>query len=118
MEVVGKSGCKLSVVNFNNLMNGYYKNRNINIVVTIFPEMSRKGIHPNAVTCSTLINGLCKANLLQYAHKLFREMQLHGIPPDAITYSSLLPWLYKNACTDEEWRCGRRCRDMKLLPIL
>ena len=66
------------------------KKKRIVEALSLFKEMSSKGLTPNVVTYTTLIGGLCIVGMTQAAQELLLEMQIRGQVPNCDTYATLL----------------------------
>ena len=56
-----KAVCSPDVVAYTTVIDGFFKERNVNKACDIFNEMVQQGISPNLVTYNSVVDALCKA---------------------------------------------------------
>ncbi|MQM22736.1 hypothetical protein Taro_055793 [Colocasia esculenta] len=60
------------------------------IVLTLYREMSRCRISPNAYTLNMVMRALCNSGRIEHALKLFDEMEKKGFGPMVSTFNTLI----------------------------
>ncbi|XP_074263938.1 pentatricopeptide repeat-containing protein At1g20300, mitochondrial-like [Silene latifolia] len=89
------------VVDYNNLIKGWCRIKNIWKAESVFREMKRKGIVPNVYTYNILIDGLCRRWEIKRAHDVLSVMIEKGCQPNAATFNNLLSHYVKFGTTEQ-----------------
>ncbi|CAG8438002.1 6823_t:CDS:2 [Ambispora gerdemannii] len=75
---------------FNNLLNAYKRNLDVEGALRVYREMREKGVRPDIVTYNSLIDLFAKKKEMSKGRELYREMIEIGVTPDMMTFSTLL----------------------------
>eukprot|EP00258_Populus_trichocarpa_P039685 XP_024455704.1 pentatricopeptide repeat-containing protein At2g15980 [Populus trichocarpa] len=101
-EVFGLESCELgekmrrgfrvrpNVHSFNELMVGFYRNGEVEMVEEIWSEMERFGCVANGFSYGVLIAVFCEGGRLSEAERLWDEMRVKGIMPDVVAYNTII----------------------------
>uniref|UniRef100_A0A0E0EZG4 NADPH-protochlorophyllide oxidoreductase n=1 Tax=Oryza meridionalis TaxID=40149 RepID=A0A0E0EZG4_9ORYZ len=99
--------CPPDVVSYTTVINGFFKEGDLDKAYGTYHEMLDRGILPNVVTYSSIIAALCKAQAMDKAMEpkeaigFLKKMHSDGVEPDVVTYNSLMDYLCKNGrCTE------------------
>jgi leucine-rich PPR motif-containing protein len=75
-------GCPPDVVAYNIVINGLFREGQVDKAYNLFREIDNQGILPTVVTYNTVINGLCKAQAVDRAEGVLRQMVHKGVKPN------------------------------------
>eukprot|EP01018_Ginkgo_biloba_P011387 Gb_11871 [translate_table: standard] len=76
--------------NYNILLCGWCKMRNLEQARAIFYEMTDTGLEPDMVTYNTLLNGYAKTGEIGLALDFLGVMKKRGCPPNTMSYTNLV----------------------------
>jgi len=82
--------CSPTVVAYNTVINGFFKEGDVAKACDLFNEMMQRGISPNLVTYNSVVHALCKARAMDKAEAVLRQMVDKGVLPDNRTYNNLI----------------------------
>jgi len=82
--------CSPTVVAYNTVINGFFKEGNVNKACDLFNDMVQQGISPNLMTYNSVVDALCKARAMDKAEAVLRQMVDKGVLPDNRTYNNLI----------------------------
>uniref|UniRef100_A0ACD5ZHF6 Uncharacterized protein n=1 Tax=Avena sativa TaxID=4498 RepID=A0ACD5ZHF6_AVESA len=92
LQMAVKEGgtCSLSVVIYNTVIDGFFKEGEVSKAFHLFHEMKKQGFMPNVVTYTSVIDASCKARAMDKAELFLRQMIDNGVQPDVVTYNSMI----------------------------
>jgi len=99
---------------YNSLMDACVKFNEINKALSLFEEMTKKGIEPSAITYGILIKAYGKMNDLVKAFKVFETIKLKELLINDVTYGCLLDACVKNNRIDLAVILFQRIKDDKI----
>ncbi|KAJ6739020.1 PPR CONTAINING PLANT-LIKE PROTEIN [Salix koriyanagi] len=79
-----------NVHSFNELMVGFYRNGEVEMVEEIWSEMDRFGCVANGFSYGVLMAVFCEVGRLSEAERLWEEMRVKGIMPDVAAYNTVI----------------------------
>jgi pentatricopeptide repeat protein len=71
--------CPPNVLSYNMVINGLFKEGEVDKAYTLFHEMLGQGFPPNIVTYNSVIDGLCKAQAMDKAEAVLQQMFDKGV---------------------------------------
>ncbi|KAF3454277.1 hypothetical protein FNV43_RR04724 [Rhamnella rubrinervis] len=89
MEMESK-GLYIDKVMYTTLINGYCKNKKMEMAMRVFLRMLKTGCEPDICTCNTLIQGYMKLHLYDKGRAIFKQMTEWGMQPDVSTYGIMI----------------------------
>ncbi|KAF7137278.1 hypothetical protein RHSIM_Rhsim07G0038700 [Rhododendron simsii] len=103
-------------VAFTVLLYGCFKMGDIPAAQSLWEEMERRGMSPDAVAFSAIIDGLSKAGLVEEAYNLFLKMSKKGYVPNNYAYNSLIGGFVICVRLSEELKLEKEMRQRGLVP--
>ncbi|KAF7011927.1 hypothetical protein CFC21_026174 [Triticum aestivum] len=82
--------CAPDVFSFNIVINGCFREGEVDKACNLFHEMPQLGVQPDVVTYNSIIIALSRAGAMGKAEVVLRQMVDKGIGPDVMTYNSLI----------------------------
>ena len=82
--------CAPDVFSFNIVINGCFKEGEVDKACNLFHEMPQLGVQPDVVTYTSIMDALSKSGAMDKAEVLLRQMVDQGIEPNIRTYSCLI----------------------------
>jgi pentatricopeptide repeat protein len=86
----GRTDCSPTMVMYNTVIDGFFKEGEVAKACNLFHEMMQQGISPDVVTYTLVIGALCKAKAMDKAEMVLQQMLDKGIQPDDVTYNSVM----------------------------
>ncbi|KDP44059.1 hypothetical protein JCGZ_05526 [Jatropha curcas] len=84
------------VHSFNDLMMGFYRDGEMEMIEEVWNEMERFGCVPNLYSYNILMALFCGEGKMREAEKLWEEMRVKGLRLDVTAYNTIIGGFYKS----------------------